>query len=178
MVLVLVCHVPANCYCKTPSIDLKAAQHHSLIVIISLFQIFHMCDEDGRRIPYMCANETSFNQKFRVCDWNYNVDCASSPDWWEWKFVEKIIATNKIHVFSGISSTIWPTELILPRAAQSHTMWGGGRVTGVRENLKLASETKLTRSVMMMMMMMILIYHSLVTNEDRIIISSGQYRAY
>jgi len=43
--------------------------------------IFHMCDEDGRRIPYMCANETSFNQKFRVCDWNYNVDCASSPDW-------------------------------------------------------------------------------------------------
>ena len=46
-----------------------------------LLQIFHMCDEDGRRIPYMCANETSFNQKFRVCDWNYNVDCASSPDW-------------------------------------------------------------------------------------------------
>ena len=45
------------------------------------YQIFHMCDEDGRRIPYMCANETSFNQKFRVCDWNYNVDCASSPDW-------------------------------------------------------------------------------------------------
>jgi len=44
--------------------------------------IFHMCDEDGRRIPYMCANETSFNQKFRVCDWNYNVDCASSPDWY------------------------------------------------------------------------------------------------
>jgi len=44
--------------------------------------IFHMCDEDGRRIPYMCGNETSFNQKFRVCDWNYNVDCASSPDWY------------------------------------------------------------------------------------------------
>jgi len=44
--------------------------------------IFHMCDEDGRRIPYMCANETSFNQKFRVCDWNYNVDCESSPDWY------------------------------------------------------------------------------------------------
>jgi len=44
--------------------------------------IFHMCDEDGRRIPYMCANETSFNQKFRVCDWNYNVDCPSSPDWY------------------------------------------------------------------------------------------------
>jgi len=44
--------------------------------------IFHLCDEDGRRIPYMCGNETSFNQKFRVCDWNYNVDCESSPDWY------------------------------------------------------------------------------------------------
>jgi len=44
--------------------------------------IFHLCDEDGRRIPYMCGNETSFNQKFRVCDWNYNVDCAASPDWY------------------------------------------------------------------------------------------------
>lgn len=43
--------------------------------------IFHMCDEDGRRIPYMCGNNTSFNQKFRVCDWNYNVDCPASPDW-------------------------------------------------------------------------------------------------
>ena len=53
-----------------------------LIIIVNfIFQIFHMCDEDGRRIPYMCANETSFNQKFRVCDWNYNVDCESSPDW-------------------------------------------------------------------------------------------------
>ena len=51
-------------------------------IFIFLSQIFHMCDEDGRRIPYMCGNETSFNQKFRVCDWNYNVDCASSPDWW------------------------------------------------------------------------------------------------
>lgn len=41
-----------------------------------------MCDEDGRRIPYMCANETSFNQKFRVCDWTYNVDCEASPEWY------------------------------------------------------------------------------------------------
>jgi len=44
--------------------------------------IFHLCDEDGRRIPYMCGNGTSFNQKFRVCDWNYNVDCEESPEWY------------------------------------------------------------------------------------------------
>jgi len=45
-------------------------------------QIFHMCDADGRRIPYICANETGFNQQYRVCDWNYNFDCNSSPDWY------------------------------------------------------------------------------------------------
>ncbi|CAG0892381.1 unnamed protein product [Cyprideis torosa] len=27
-------------------------------------QIFHLCDADGRRIPYICANETAFNQQY------------------------------------------------------------------------------------------------------------------
>ena len=44
-------------------------------------QIFHLCDAQGRRVPYMCDKMTAFNQKFRVCDWAYNVDCAASPDW-------------------------------------------------------------------------------------------------
>ncbi|KAK4304393.1 hypothetical protein Pmani_023662 [Petrolisthes manimaculis] len=44
-------------------------------------QIFHMCDEDGRRIPYMCANDTGFNQEFRICDWAYNFDCPSADQW-------------------------------------------------------------------------------------------------
>lgn len=45
-------------------------------------QIFHMCDEDGRRIPYICANDTSFNQEFRVCDWEYNFDCNQAQQWY------------------------------------------------------------------------------------------------
>ncbi|CAH0388706.1 unnamed protein product [Bemisia tabaci] len=45
-------------------------------------QIFHMCDEDGRRVPYICANDTSFNQQYRICDWVYNFDCAQSQDWY------------------------------------------------------------------------------------------------
>ncbi|XP_071536898.1 U-scoloptoxin(01)-Er1a-like [Panulirus ornatus] len=44
-------------------------------------QLFHMCDEDGRRIPYMCANETAFNQQFRICDWKINFDCSSAHEW-------------------------------------------------------------------------------------------------
>jgi hypothetical protein len=44
-------------------------------------QIFHMCDEDGRRIPYICANDTSFNQEFRVCDWDYNFECSQAQQW-------------------------------------------------------------------------------------------------
>lgn len=45
-------------------------------------QIFHMCDEDGRRIPYMCANDTGFNQEFRICDWQYNFDCSQVQEWY------------------------------------------------------------------------------------------------
>ncbi|KAK7866522.1 hypothetical protein R5R35_002481 [Gryllus longicercus] len=45
-------------------------------------QIFHMCDEDGRRIPYICANDTSFNQQYRVCDWNFNHECSDAPNWY------------------------------------------------------------------------------------------------
>ena len=43
--------------------------------------IFHLCDAQGRRVPYMCDKNTAFNQKFRVCDWAYNVDCEAAPDW-------------------------------------------------------------------------------------------------
>jgi hypothetical protein len=45
-------------------------------------QIFHMCDEDGRRIPYICANDTAFNQQYRVCDWTYNFECGDSTNWY------------------------------------------------------------------------------------------------
>ena len=44
-------------------------------------QIFHLCDAQGRRVPYMCDKNTAFNQKFRVCDWAYNVDCEAAPNW-------------------------------------------------------------------------------------------------
>ncbi|CAG0920391.1 unnamed protein product [Notodromas monacha] len=45
-------------------------------------QIFHLCDADGRRIPYICANETAFNQQYRVCDWAYNVNCEEASNWY------------------------------------------------------------------------------------------------
>ncbi|KAF2905010.1 hypothetical protein ILUMI_01167 [Ignelater luminosus] len=45
-------------------------------------QIFHMCDEKGERIPHVCANETSFNQEFRICDWKYNFDCSQAQKWY------------------------------------------------------------------------------------------------
>lgn len=44
-------------------------------------QIFHMCNEEGRRVPHVCANETSFNQEFRICDWEYNFDCSEAHKW-------------------------------------------------------------------------------------------------
>ncbi|BES97494.1 Chitin Hypothetical protein Peritrophin-A domain [Nesidiocoris tenuis] len=61
--------------CNDRAVGFYADQEHHC-------QIFHMCDEDGRRIPYICANDTSFNQQYRICDWDYNVNCAEAPDWY------------------------------------------------------------------------------------------------
>lgn len=44
-------------------------------------QIFHMCDEEHNRIPHICANETSFNQEYRICDWDYNFNCNHAEKW-------------------------------------------------------------------------------------------------
>lgn len=44
--------------------------------------MFYICDNFGRRIPMICPNETAFNQEYRVCDWEYNVNCQDSVKWY------------------------------------------------------------------------------------------------
>ncbi|ALC43069.1 ckd [Drosophila busckii] len=58
--------------CKRRSVGFYADMEYNC-------QIFHMCDEEGNRIPHLCANETSFNQEYRICDWDYNFNCTESP---------------------------------------------------------------------------------------------------
>ncbi|XP_068233976.1 uncharacterized protein [Palaemon carinicauda] len=41
-------------------------------------QVFHICQRDGRFDSFLCPNGTVFNQRFFVCDWWFNVDCAAS----------------------------------------------------------------------------------------------------
>lgn len=41
-----------------------------------------MCDKDHVRIPHICANGTSFNQEYRICDWDYNFVCDESDKWY------------------------------------------------------------------------------------------------
>lgn len=43
--------------------------------------LFHYCDADGIRIPFMCGNRTAFNQEIRNCDWKFNVNCQDSEKW-------------------------------------------------------------------------------------------------
>ncbi|XP_018324402.1 uncharacterized protein LOC108736459 [Agrilus planipennis] len=44
--------------------------------------VFHMCDEKGTRIPHACASGTSFNQEYRICDWDYNFNCSEAHKWY------------------------------------------------------------------------------------------------
>lgn len=69
-------------------------------------QIFHLCDAAGRRVPYMCDKMTAFNQKYRVCDWAYNVDCEASPDWWVCIQHDGLIL-KKWFLLSNLSGTTW-----------------------------------------------------------------------
>jgi len=44
-------------------------------------QVFHYCQADGRMDSFFCPNLTLFNQQYFVCDWEYNVDCSSAPQY-------------------------------------------------------------------------------------------------
>jgi len=44
-------------------------------------QVFHYCQADGRMDSFFCPNLTLFNQQYFVCDWEYNVDCNSAPQY-------------------------------------------------------------------------------------------------
>lgn len=49
---------------------------NSLIMIIFILpQVFHICQQGGRRDSFLCPNGTMFNQQLFVCDWWHNVQC-------------------------------------------------------------------------------------------------------
>ena len=50
-------------------------------------QVFHIChvvgEEELMKDSFLCPNGTLFNQAYFVCDWWFNVDCASSDQFFE-----------------------------------------------------------------------------------------------
>lgn len=45
-------------------------------------QVWHWCLPNGQKFSFLCPNGTVFNQIARVCDWWFNVDCASTPNYY------------------------------------------------------------------------------------------------
>ena len=41
-------------------------------------QVYHLCDEQGRKFTYECPNTTLFHQRMLICDHWYMVDCSTS----------------------------------------------------------------------------------------------------
>lgn len=65
--------------------------------IFILFQLYHICQTDGRRNSFLCPVGTLFNQKVLVCDWWYNTDCFSSDNYFDrnaYLYQESINANN------------------------------------------------------------------------------------
>src|SRR5699024_5648858 len=42
-------------------------------------QVFHVCQQGGRKNSFLCPNGTMFNQQMFVCDWWHNVQCDEVP---------------------------------------------------------------------------------------------------
>ena len=50
-------------------------------------QVFHICGGSNSvfgsiKYSFLCPNGSVFNQQYFTCDWWYNVDCASSTDFY------------------------------------------------------------------------------------------------
>ncbi|XP_066951829.1 uncharacterized protein [Macrobrachium rosenbergii] len=58
-------------------------------------QVFHICQDrpNGRRQQdsFLCPNGTILNQQYLVCDWWFNFDCSTAPDFY---FVNEFIGVE------------------------------------------------------------------------------------
>ncbi|XP_074596975.1 uncharacterized protein LOC141852038 [Brevipalpus obovatus] len=45
-------------------------------------RVWHICEPGGRHHRMSCPRETLFNQKHKVCDWWYNVECEKSTEYY------------------------------------------------------------------------------------------------
>ena len=58
----------------------KDKKHYiTLLILVYILQVFHVCHRDGRQDSFLCPNGTVFNQKYFVCDWWYNFPCEDAP---------------------------------------------------------------------------------------------------
>ncbi len=49
-------------------------------IFLFKFQVYHVCALN-KKFSFLCPNGTVFDQKVFVCNWWYNVDCASSANY-------------------------------------------------------------------------------------------------
>ncbi|XP_018046918.1 PREDICTED: uncharacterized protein LOC108686239 [Atta colombica] len=45
-------------------------------------RIFHVCENFGDGFPVICANDTVFDQKQRICTDEENIDCHHAHEWY------------------------------------------------------------------------------------------------
>lgn len=43
-------------------------------------ELYHMCDQSGRKFSYACPNTTLFQQRMLVCDHWFMVNCSKAED--------------------------------------------------------------------------------------------------
>ena len=46
------------------------------------FQVFHMCQANGRSNSFLCPEGTVFDQRHLVCNWKSRVNCLESANFY------------------------------------------------------------------------------------------------
>ncbi|CAL1686902.1 unnamed protein product [Lasius platythorax] len=56
-------------------------------------KIFHVCENSGDGFPVICANNTVFDQKQRICTDEENIDCQHAHEWY---YLNELIYSTEI----------------------------------------------------------------------------------
>nr|XP_037280646.1 uncharacterized protein C6orf132 homolog [Rhipicephalus microplus] len=70
-------------YSEVPFTNFKCSEQNTAGMFADVeagCQVFHSCDNNNRQKSFLCPNGTIFKQELFTCDWWYNVDCDSSPN--------------------------------------------------------------------------------------------------
>ena len=62
--------------------SLCVSENNTSLDFTFTFQVFHMCQANGRSNSFLCPEGTVFDQRHLVCNWRSRVDCGEATSFY------------------------------------------------------------------------------------------------